>query len=614
MKLKQACYDPAFCRMGFKRFAPLGVLYTLALVLLTVGNVNLGQNVHSTVVASFYSFFQYTLIFNFAYAFVLVQQLLGDLYTPRLCYAIHALPVTRGGWFGTQVIQGILSVIPGILISGGLMAVSMTRFRTLIPVWMGISMLQFLFFFGAALLCGVCAGNRLGMAVLYGILNFGALFVVWARMKIFSPLIYGMYIPDASTRFCPIVAMTNSPVFEPQYSQTYVRPDRDGPTAYFESREVLRIEFSSNAIWMTVFFAALGCLSIFLAVKLLQRRKPECAGDLLAFPVMKPVILVLCTFFSGIVFHAVSSLFERSMGYLMLAIGLAVGYYGCLMLLKRQVNVFTGKSFLPLAVMGAVVLLSLTAAGLDLFGTTYRIPQADKVEKVSLRIPYNSYHDTFTATEAADIENILTLQRDALEEHRQREAVRPVLERIFGNEEKEIEYEKPDGTFETGGRMYITYTLKNGSTISRRYLFHETSPHLEIMQKIFSRQEFVFSNYDGFRLTSAGDLDALLERTNIIQVRCWHDGSEYAVEKNYNITSAEDWAGLLDAMLADCEDAKLSQTYALHPAGTCQDSINIYYQSTRFEGSDCLSVDVFSGCENTLNWLIDHGYHGQLPE
>ena len=191
MKLKKSCYDPAFCRMGFKRFAPLGVLYTLALVLLTVGNVNLGQNVHSTVVASFYSFFQYTLIFNFAYAFVLVQQLLGDLYTPRLCYAIHALPVTRGGWFGTQVIQGILSVIPGILISGGLMAVSMTRFRTLIPVWMGISMLQFLFFFGAALLCGVCAGNRLGMAVLYGILNFGALFVVWARMKIFSPLIYG---------------------------------------------------------------------------------------------------------------------------------------------------------------------------------------------------------------------------------------------------------------------------------------------------------------------------------------------------------------------------------------------------------------------------------------
>ncbi|MGM9605762.1 MAG: hypothetical protein ACI3XG_11945 [Faecousia sp.] len=613
MKLKQACYDPAFCRMGAKRFAPLGILYTLALVLFTVGTVNLGQNMHSTVVTSFYSFFQDTLVFNFAYAFVLVQLLLGDLYTPRLCYAIHSLPVTRGGWFGTQVIQGILSVIPGILISGGLMAVSVTRFRILIPVWMGISMLQFLFFFGAALLCGVCAGNRIGMAVLYGILNFAALFVAWARMKIFSPLIYGMYIPDASTRFCPIFDMANSPIFQPQYSQTYVRNVIDGPTAYFDSREILSIEFSAKGIWLTVFFAALGCLAIFLAVRLLQRRKPECAGDLLAFPIMKPVILVLCTLFSGIVFHAVSSLFEWSMGYLMLAIGLVVGYYGCLMLLKRQVNVFTGKSFLPLAVVGAVVLLAFTGTGLDLCGIAYRMPEASQVEKAELRIPY-IYSSTFTATEAAEIESILTLQRDALEEHRQREAARPVLERIFGSEEETIEYEKPDGTLEKSGRMYITYTLKNGSTVNRSYQYHETSPHLEILQKIFSQPEFVFSNYDDFRYTADGGFDALLERTNIIQVRCWHDGSEYAVEKSFNITSPADWQGLMDAMLADCEDANLGQTYSLHPDDTYRDRINIYYQSTRVEGSDCLSVDVYTDCENTLNWLIDHGYHDEITD
>lgn len=613
MKLRKSCYDPAFCRSGLKRFAPLGILYTLGLVLFTVGNVNLGQNMYGNVVTSFYTFFQYTLVFNFAYAFVLVQLLLGDLYTPRLCYAIHALPVTRGGWFGTQVIQGILSVIPGILISGGLMAVSMTRFRILIPAWMGISMLQFLFFFGTALLCGVCAGNRMGMAVLYGILNFGALFVVWARMKIFSPLIYGMYIPDASTRFSPLVAMVNYPIFEPEYSQTYVRNDIDGPTAYFESREILSIEFNSMGIWVTVLFAALGCLAIFLAVKLLQRRKPECAGDLLAFSIMKPVILVLCTLFSGIVFHAISSIFEWSMGYLMLAIGLVVGYYGCLMLLKRQVNVFTGRSFLPLAVMGAAVLISLTVTGLDLFGTTYRIPEADQVEKATLRIPYN-YSDTYTATEAADIECILILQRDALEEHRQREAARPMLERIFGSEEKDITFEKGTGEFERAGRMYITYTLKNGSTINRCYLYHETSPHLEILQRIFSQPEFVFADYNESWYSPDTGLEKLLERTNIIQVRCWHDQGEYVQEKVFNITAPEDWAGLLDAMLADCEAANLSQSYTLHPGDAYRDNINIYYQSTRFEGSDCLSVDVYTACENTLNWLVEHGYHDEITD
>lgn len=613
MKLKQACYDPAFCRSGMKRFAPLGILYTLALVLLTVGTVNLGQNMHGNVVNSFYTFFDLTLVFHFTYAVVLVQLLLGDLYTPRLCYAIYSLPVTRGGWFGTQVIHGILSVIPGILISGGLMAVSMTRFRVLIPLWMGISMLQFLFFFGTALLCGVCAGNRIGMAMLYGIVNFGALFVVWARMKIFSPLIYGMYIPDASTRLSPIMAMTNCPIFEPQYSGTYVRSDRDGPTAYFESRDILSIEFSSKAIWMVVLFAALGCLAIFLAVKLLQRRKPECAGDLLAFPIMKPVILVLCTLFSGIVFHAISSIFEWSMGYLMLAIGLMVGYYGCLMLLKRQVNVFTGRSFLPLAVMGAAVLISLTCTGLDLFGTTYRIPEADEVEKAELRIPVN-YSDTYTATEAADIENILTLQRDALEEHRQREVARPILERIFGSEEKEITFEKGVDEFERAGRMYITYTLKNGSTINRCYLFHETSPHLEILQRIFSQPEYVFVDYNESWYSPDTGLEKLLERTNIIQVRCWHDEGQFVQEKVFNITESEDWAGLLDAMLADCEASNLSQAYVLHPDDTFRDNINIYYQSTRYEGSECLSLEVYTACENTLNWLVEHGFHDEITD
>ena len=102
MKLKKSCYDPAFCRMGFKRFAPIGMLYTLVMALMTLAYINMGQKLSSNVVYSMYTLLQYTAVCQFAYAFVLTQLLLGDLYTPRLCYAIHSLPVTRGGWFGTQ--------------------------------------------------------------------------------------------------------------------------------------------------------------------------------------------------------------------------------------------------------------------------------------------------------------------------------------------------------------------------------------------------------------------------------------------------------------------------------------------------------------------------------
>ena len=619
MKLKKSCYDPAFCRMGFKRFAPLGILYTLVLVLLTLSNVNLGRNLYGDITTSLHSCFQYTLLINFAYAFILVQLLLGDLYVPRLCYAIHALPVTRGGWFGTQVIQGILSIIPGILISGGLMAASMTRFRVLIPVWMGVSLLYFLFFFGLALLCGVGAGNRMGMAVLYGLANFFGLVVSWARLKIFAPLIYGMYIPNTKVFLCPMSTLLNSEIFQAHYvSQTLPAP-KDGPTAYYEAsffdcESVDRIEFVPKSILTVVFFAILGCIAIFLAMKLLQHRKPECAGDLLAFPKTAPVILVLTSLCSGVVFHAVSSLFEWSIGYLMMAIGLTVGYYGCLMLQKRQVNVFTLKHFLPLAVMAAAGVLALGITGLDLFGATYRIPEADQIESVELRIPHN-YYDTFYASQPEDIEKVLILHRDTLEEHRVTENARPLLERIFGNEEEALEYEKEDGSLEWTGKMFIVYTLKNGSTLCRSYQYHESIPHLDILREIFSRPEFVFNEF-GLEIIpeSRSDILTILDQAKLVQLNCWHGENDlgYLRDKTVDIPNREEWEQLVDAMLEDAKTGSLAQPYALHPGQDYQDYINIILPASYYDGMTSLNISIYSDCVNTLNWLVEHGYHDPI--
>lgn len=614
MKLKKSCYDPAFCRAGLKRFAPLGILYTLALVLLTLANVNMGKTLNSNAVYGIYELFQWSAVLNLAYALVLVELLLGDLYTPRLCYAIHSLPVTRGGWFGTQVIHGLLSVIPGILISGGLMSASVTRFRVLIPLWMGVTLLSYLFFFGLALLCGVCAGNRMGLALLYGLSNFFGVVISWARLKIFAPLIYGMYIPDTDVILCPLSKMLSKETFSwiplPRYS--YV--PMDGPIAFFDSSEIHHIEIHSDAIWTQVFFAALGILAIFCAMKLLNRRKPECAGDLLAFRKTEPVVLVLCTLSAGAVFHAMCSLFYWDIGYLMMAIGLVLGYYVCLMLLKRQVNVFTGRNFLPLGVMGGLVFLALTVTGLDLFGMTYRLPEADQIQQVTLRVPHG-YYDTFTATEAADIENVLTLHRDALEEHRQQEAARPLPERIFGNEETPVTYTKADGSHERSGQMFIIYTLKNGSTLCRSYQYHETVPHLDILRDIYSQPKFVFSGYD-LDIHSEGDLRALLEQVELVQLNCWH-GSEsksYSRDKSANITSREEWESLLDALLADGAEGNLAQAFALHPGEEYMDYLNFLYPSPYYDGMECLSINLYTDCEHTLTWLVAHGYHDELPD
>lgn len=615
MKLKQSCYDPAFCRMGLRRFAPLGILYTLALMLLTLVSVSMGYHQYGNITTSLQSFSEITILLQLGYAFILAQLLLGDLYTPRLCYAIQALPVTRGGWFGTQVIHGILSVIPGILISGGMMLASMTRFRILIPVWMGSALLEFLFFFGAALLCGVCAGNRMGMTLLYGLVNFFGAIVSWAYVKIICSLIYGMYIPTIRARFCPLTEMMWSYAFRAIYSDLpSERYLEDSQTIFFECPDVTHIEFEPKAIWTLVFFAALGCFAIWLAMKLLNRRKAECAGDLLAFRSMEPVILVLCTFSAGVVAHLMSSEFNWNIGYLMLFLGLAVGYYCCLMLLKRQVNVFSARSFLPLGSLAAVMVLVMAAAGLDVFGTAYRMPEAAEIEKVELRNPSSSYRGTFTAGSAEDIEKVLTLHQDALEEHRVIESRRPLLERIFGNEEDYLDYEKADGTREASGQMFITYTLKNGSTVNRSYQYHETSPHLDILQEIYSRPEFVFSDYH-MEINSESDLNSLLEKTELIRLSCWHESDlehgYYNDEKNTTIPR-EAWDGLFSAMLEDCRDGTMAQSYGLHSGEEIEDRIIFIYPTGDNNGMYSLDISLYSGSVHTFDYLVSHGYHEPL--
>ena len=612
MKFKRSCYDPAFCRMGWKRFGPLSILYTLALVLLALAYVSNGQNLHTTAVTALEEFSQLTLLVQFGYAFVLVQLLLGDLYNPRLCFAIHSLPVTRGGWFGTQVIQGILSVIPGILLSAGMMAASLTRFRFLILLWMGISLLQFLFFFGLALLCAVGAGNRMGMTVLYGLANFFGVVVTWARLKIFAPLIYGMYIPDTRMLLCPMSRMLYTQTFRTEWPQSYVRELEDGPMAFFSSKEISRVELLPKGIWTYVFFAALGILAIFFAMKLLNRRKPECAGDLLAFHVTEPVVLVLCTLCAGVVFHAVSAIFNWNLSYVMLALGLVVGYYLCIMLLKRQVNVFTGKSLLPLAAMAGGVFLVLGVTGLDLFGVTDKLPQVEQVQQVTLRVPYG-YYDSFTAETPEDIQKVLTLHQDMLEEHRIIENRRPLPERIFGNEETRQEYFREDGDYERTSQMFLTYTLKDGSTLCRSYEIHESLPHMAILREIFSRPEYVFSDFDA-DVHSLEDVHKLLERTEFIQLVCWHgEEGRYIGDKTIRIAK-EDWDSLLEAILADSEKGKMAQSGVFHPGCDYSDYICLYFPASYFDGLNSCSISVYADSENTLNWLTEHGYHDEINE
>lgn len=610
MKSRKSCYDPAVSHMTVKRFGLIGLLYTIGLVLITIGTVNgTGNHFYSSAVVDLRDLCTPIPVCNLAYAAVLAQLLLGDLYTPRLSYALRSLPITMGGWFGTQVILGIVSVLPGILISGGILALQFTAYKTAILIYMATILLSFLFFYGAALLSGVCAGNRIGMLLIYCIINFIGLFYGWAVMQIFSPLIFGLYLPNYAVQFVPISSMIRHNAYDVQYA-TLPNDIQRNSAVYFGSQEISSIHYSSQYLWTLVGFALLGCILIGLCVVLLRRRKPESAGDLLAFRQLSPVMLVICSLCTGVLMHIISDTLGWEMKLPMLFLGIILGYYAALMLLKRQTSVFTKKALLPLVLILAVAFGGITATGLNLWGTVYRVPDADKVEKVEIRL-MASYvtNGSLISSDAEDIALAIRLQQEALDDHRQIERARPLLTRIYGSESNPVELR--ESTTSSTGEISICYTLKNGHEINRMYPVRSSYAAVASMKPIFSTPEYVFdTNLLGENLMF--DRAHLLDTVQRVSIRSLLTSGELYV--NDILLKDEDIPGLIDAIQQDCKDGTMAQNYLFHYNQGLYYQINLYYPHPSGEFTDYDILYVFEDSENTLRYLADHGYNAPAQE
>ncbi len=627
MKSKTSCYDPATGRMTLRRFAPVWVLYTLGLLLFTVmgmtGN-GLPDFPTEQKLDFIRAYMKFIGVFNFGFALVLAQFLFGDLYNSRLCYAIHALPVTRGGWFGTQIILGIVGSLLPNLLNAGVLLLFLEEYRITVLWWLAASELQFLFFFGAAALCAICAANRFGMLILYGIINFVHLLVSWLWMKLYASLLYGMYIRDVEVPLSPLVQIVNSRFFDIHTTPTRV-PVLQQPGKY-EIEYVVDSVTLAPDFWLLFAYAAVGIAAIWLAMRLYRKRKNECAGDLLAFPKLELPVLILCTLAAGGVGHLAAYVFNGfngNMRYPMLFIGMIVGYYVCLMLLKRQVNVFTGKSVPPLAALCAAMLLSLILTGLDPLGVTDRVPDSQEVASASMSYSF-SYGRIPQTSDPERIEEILEVHRQAVREHREREADRPLLTRIFGDEGREIEFPDIDGEAQGVGMFYICYTMKDGSALNRVYYIPETSPATVNLREYFSRPEEVFSDWSIKQqyIDENGSLDTFLDSVEMVQIDCGHVMDEFDRAKRSGITDQEEIRGLADAILADCAQGNASQIWMLH-SGDERDYIEFYHTYRRFDEdiigvggyavgygySEDFRLVVYPECTNTLSWLAEHGYH-----
>lgn len=586
MRLKVSFCNKTILKTDITRYAPLWGGYTLMLALLTLMCIRAPEEnpeyAYAEMVRLFSARAGQMVPINGFYALAVVQALWGDLLTPRLCNSLHAMPVTRDGFFGAHLVSGVLfAVVPNVLVYSlaALMVPGEIAAAPLMTLAAGC--LQYLFYLGAALVAVQLAGNRMGMVLAYGMLNFFSILVYWFCAEVFTPLTYGTEVNvNWMANICPTVVMYRGSYFIPL--EHYL----DTPTAsiyYYDGME-------RGRLWVPAMACALvGVGLIALAQFLYRRRKLESAGDLLAYPGLAPVFLVMNTLMVAAFIHLGVSLmdFEAVSQYFFLPLGLIVGYVSGLMLLRRTTRVFRKRLLLPLA--GILVLCALTVCGIytDVFKVIRRVPQENQVMSVTVEPVNGNYgRKPLEVTDREKIQAILSYHRESL--NGWQDQVRDALLQKTG-------CWKPGAYF----NVRLEYKLENGQSMVRRYALRRDFYSAPEFLKVMSAPELSLG-------CTEAELREKIDRAEYVMYGMYaqdEDGS-------YRTVDFEDRDGLCDAMMMDSrEGTLLNYSFWDETYGTSQSVENLgdlSIQGGREDDYYYIWFPINENTAHTLRWLVTH--------
>ena len=585
MKLKVCFCNKTVLKTDITRFAPVWASYLLGLAMMVLLQFSGGSDdaAKTSIVYDFNRLCMLGVGINGLYALVVVQALFGDLLNPRLCNALHAMPVTRDGYYGAHLIAGLLfALVPNCLV---LLPTSLLLPRQVASVsllaLLALS-LQYIFYLGTALTAVQLAGNRIGMVLIYGILNFATVLLYWFVAMVFIPLTYGKDISISwVARICPTVAMYEGTYFAPVDHSYYI-----GDTYHYVFDGI-----SMGDVWLkAAVCAGLGVVCMAIAQLLYRKRRLETAGDLVAYSILSPFFLALYTLTVAAFLHlAVTQLTQGAISeYFFLPLGLIAGYVTGLMLLRRTSRVFRWRLLVPLGGILAVCALCVLSIATDAFHVIRRVPDAQDVQSVVLAPVQMSYSNAaLTLTEKDEIEDILAYHQGALRNW-QKQVGNCLLQR--------------DGHWSPGDyyNIQLRYTLKNGSTFQRRYFLEKENPAYDRLKPYLSTPELSLGMDEStFRAAVA---NATSGESYFYAV----DGGVVA-DKGRKFTN---FAGLANAVLADCQEGNL-MTLTLHtPAG--KDSDPDYkiqgWLGIRYDNEEqYLNISLTDKCTHTLYWISTHG-------
>lgn len=591
MKSRTSSCKAAAFRKDFTRFWPVWAGYILCLIMAQVLQSN--DDLSYWYAANMGEGIAVMGVVNLCYGFIVAMMLFGDLFTSRMCNGLHSLPLKREHWFSAHVKAALLfSLIPTALITafseGIILLYSEIVDGWQIPLlWFAGSNLQFLFFFGLAAFCAMCAGSRFGMAVVYGILNFFSILIYLLVDQLYTPLLKGVTTMSGPFELlCPVWQILNRRCVDFKRVETG-RIITHAPGA--EEREYIgHLEIVQEGWLYIAVVAVIGILLLVLARQIYKKRHLECAGDFLAVRWLEAPFQVVFTVLCAAAFQGVFMVFfgvRTDTVNILHIIGLIVGWFGGRMLLERSTRVFRVKNLVGFGLVTAVMALSLYVTHLDPLGIETWIPKVGETRSATLRLNYRNGYTTEVPAEIADLTRLheLALEQDL--------SMHPDYDDMYYN---------PTYNGHNAAQIILQYTAPNGWLSQRNYYVEVEGEAEELIKKYTSRLDVLF--YDS-EIQDAADLRHEFRNSEIIDVNGIRMPEKY-------ITDAFRMA-LADAIAADAEAGCLTQSGVFHRTPVVDvenDVYDQYYLMLDIHGEKFWrSLYIYADCENILAVLEPTG-------
>jgi len=487
-------FNTTILKKDLTRFLPLWVIYLilgLLVLMSTMGEMYF--SVAKTAAASL----NWLSVVTMIYALITAQMLFGELFQSKLCNAIHALPVRREGLFLTHFAAGmIMQMGPNLVIAlFGMLGLGRLWFVALLW-WLALT-LQYLIFFGMAVFCMHCAGNRFAGVALYALVNFVSMVALWFFGLIYQPMLYGIELTDKLQNifylFSPVVKLAGSGEW------LVIEHSSHCKVLHYTSYDTFRTcsyyfkEFGD--IWGYLLIAAVVGIGFAVAAFFIYRKRHmESAGDFVSFKPMGTVFTLMASATLGLLFYELVDI----PGFI---VGALIGFFVCRMLLERTIKVFNKKSWLYLTGLCLFIGLTLALTAFDVTGITRRIPEVQDVESVTIADSYlSSWRLEELSAKKDDDRIVLTgadpyyqYGRDGMMTLRSENQIEDIREihRLLIEEGHAVKNGAKDVYTVT-----IHYKLKNGTTLTRYYCTAQDSEATKLLQEYVTMPQFILG-FDG---------------------------------------------------------------------------------------------------------------------